>query len=198
MSANSGLPELGDLKQLDIPVIAIIANDCQRKADIFAHGFADYISHPFIAEEILARIYNADLRPPASPPLVARPGNPTNRRNDLVERTCQFLTTDITFDRGLENLAKAMGTNRNTLSQAFRGTFGHGALSWLRELRLSEAARLLVQTDLSVQEVALNVGYGDSNNFSTSFKRKYERSPVEYRQFVSQSKNIMSDSKARK
>jgi AraC family transcriptional regulator, transcriptional activator of pobA len=46
---------------------------------------------------------------------------------------------------------------------------------------MSEAARLLRFTDLTVQQVALRVGYDDPLYFSRAFKRHFGDSPVAYR-----------------
>ncbi len=153
----------------------MISSQCADKAGIFAQGITDYLTYPLIADEILTRI-DGCLQSSAN----AIAGNP-GVTNDLVTRTCQFLLSDLSYDQGLEQLAVKMGTNRNTLSQAFRDEFKSGALSWFREQRLIKAADLLSITDMSVQRITFEVGYNDSNNFSTSFKKKYTLAPMQYR-----------------
>ena len=46
---------------------------------------------------------------------------------------------------------------------------------------LSLAATLLLETDKSVLEIASDVGYSNSGNFGSAFKRRYGVSPVRYR-----------------
>lgn len=51
----------------------------------------------------------------------------------------------------------------------------------INEIRLEKARGLLMRTSLSVTDIALNCGFGDSNYFSTAFKRKYGVSPTGYK-----------------
>ncbi|MCY4044011.1 MAG: AraC family transcriptional regulator [Cellvibrionales bacterium] len=54
-------------------------------------------------------------------------------------------------------------------------------MRWLKKKRMHQAQRLLVTTELSVQEIAFRVGYLDANNFSTAFKQVIGSSPVQYK-----------------
>ncbi|WP_422624401.1 helix-turn-helix domain-containing protein [Pseudoalteromonas rubra] len=74
-----------------------------------------------------------------------------------------------------------MATNRNRLSRVFKSYYGATVFNWLRELRMQRAAELLCSTDNSIQEIAFSVGYSDSNNFSTAFKRCFQTSPIQFR-----------------
>ena len=183
------LPDIELIKRFKIPILAILNSRCDSKANVFIHGFSDYVTYPFIAAEIFTRLYNCVLR--HSPKVIRN----VTTGNTLVERTCQYLSLNPGFSKGLDQLAHLMGTNRNTLSKAFRDKFGAGALSWHREQRLAKAADLLARTDLSVQEIAFQIGYSDSNNFSTAFRKKHRVSPVKYRQKMKESKIPMIESK---
>jgi AraC-like DNA-binding protein len=57
--------------------------------------------------------------------------------------------------------------------------------AWLYEKRMSLAQTLLKTTTLSILQVGDLVGYPDSNNFSTAFKREYQLSPRQYRRTLS-------------
>lgn len=48
-------------------------------------------------------------------------------------------------------------------------------------LKMNQAGRLLSQSDMSVTEVAENVGYTDVRNFRRIFKRYYGVTPTKYR-----------------
>jgi AraC-like DNA-binding protein len=78
-----------------------------------------------------------------------------------------------------------MGTNRNQLNNAFKTRYGLTVFAWLLKKRMSLAQKLLKTTTLSILQVGDQVGYPDSNNFSTAFKREYKLSPKHYRQSLS-------------
>lgn len=46
---------------------------------------------------------------------------------------------------------------------------------------MQEAARLLAETNRSVADIALSVGYESQSKFGNVFKRKYGHTPLEYR-----------------
>jgi AraC-like DNA-binding protein len=63
----------------------------------------------------------------------------------------------------------------------FTAHAGQGFRSYLRQLRLSNAAELLVGTSLSMGEIADAVGYADASQFAKAFRRVYGVSPSRYR-----------------
>ena len=75
-----------------------------------------------------------------------------------------------------------MGTNRNQLNDVFKTRYGLTVFAWLLKKRMSLAQKLLKTTAFSILQVGDQVGYPDSNNFSTAFKREYKLSPRDYRQ----------------
>jgi transcriptional regulator GlxA family with amidase domain len=81
----------------------------------------------------------------------------------------------------LEETARRVATSPRQLQRVFTEIAGQGFRSYLRRLRLSKAAELLVGTDLSVVEIADAVGYGDASQFAKAFKRVYGVSPSRYR-----------------
>ena len=52
---------------------------------------------------------------------------------------------------------------------------------YLNDLRLAEAKRLLLQTDLRVYEVAEAAGFGESKHLVSKFTAQFGCSPAEYR-----------------
>ncbi|WP_407055905.1 helix-turn-helix domain-containing protein [Paenibacillus dendritiformis] len=67
------------------------------------------------------------------------------------------------------------------LSKSFKEVTGEKFIDVLIGLRLEEAKRLLRQTDLPVQTIAVQIGYGGAVSFSRVFKRMEGISPGEYR-----------------
>jgi len=61
--------------------------------------------------------------------------------------------------------------SRGHLTTVVRRKTGRTVQEWIGERRMAEARRLLVETDLSVEEVGRRVGYGESGYFVRSFRR---------------------------
>jgi transcriptional regulator GlxA family with amidase domain len=68
------------------------------------------------------------------------------------------------------------------LSRVFREQTGRTVFEFAREARLAEAQRLLAESALSVEEVALAVGFSSAANFSTAFRERFGRTPTAFRQ----------------
>ncbi len=69
----------------------------------------------------------------------------------------------------------------STLLPIFHKATGRSPIEYLLEVRLAKAAERLIKTDDPVSEVASACGFYDSNYFSRCFRRRYNRSPREYR-----------------
>lgn len=84
-------------------------------------------------------------------------------------------------DLRLDMVASAVYTSRYHFSRKFRRQTGRRFMDYVAMLRMTEARRLLIQTDLTVTSIAQRVGYGDLASFDRSFKRIFSTRPTEYR-----------------
>lgn len=81
----------------------------------------------------------------------------------------------------VNDIAKQIGINRSYLTNLFKKEMGISPQNFIIEYRLERAAQLLKETNRSMVDVALEVGYNDSLAFSKAFKQKYGMSPSKYR-----------------
>jgi len=81
----------------------------------------------------------------------------------------------------VDQMARAAGLSRAHFSREFRRAFGTSPHAYLLTRRLERAAALLRTTDRSVAEICMDVGLQSVGSFTTSFKRTFGRTPVEYR-----------------
>lgn len=81
----------------------------------------------------------------------------------------------------LDDLAATAHLSVNQFLRIFKRVTQQTPIEYLLQVRLRMATELLATTDLAVTEVALRVGFTDSNYFSRQFKRKYGISPREFR-----------------
>jgi AraC family transcriptional regulator, transcriptional activator of pobA len=81
----------------------------------------------------------------------------------------------------LKDVARAVGLTPGHLTTLVRRKTGRTVLEWIVERRMAEARRLLVETDLSVEEVGRGVGYGDAGYFARAFRRTHGTTPLGWR-----------------
>ncbi|MBK8800488.1 MAG: helix-turn-helix domain-containing protein [Fibrobacteres bacterium] len=94
-----------------------------------------------------------------------------------LERLHRFLS-DNYFRENLDlaTVAAELGLSERRVTALFSAT-GDSFKSILNQLRLQEARRLLLETDLQVSEIAFKVGYGNISHFNRTFRERFQTSP---------------------
>ena len=96
---------------------------------------------------------------------------------DRVREAYHILLTRLDQPPGLNDLSRLVGTNRNKLNQGFKEVYGDTVFNVLRNARLSKAQSLLTETELSLSEISLLVGYSSQANFTAAFCRQFGKTP---------------------
>lgn len=114
---------------------------------------------------------------------------PVKESEKKTSRTKEYVTDAISYIRshyadqlGVSELADELGISRAYLNRAFNQELGMSAQKFLIDFRMHNAAKLLLNSSMSVQQVSLAVGYQDQLTFSKAFRRKFGVSPSGYRQ----------------
>ena len=81
----------------------------------------------------------------------------------------------------LEQMAKLARLSRTSLLRVFRQATGKSPVDYLIGLRIEAAKRLLRQGELSMTDIALETGFGDSNYFARQFRLVTGRTPTAFR-----------------
>ncbi len=101
---------------------------------------------------------------------------------DVLQEVRRFIDENYSSDITLAGVAREAGLSKSYLSRRFKRRFQVSFSTYLNQLRIDEARRLLRSTDMSVREIAAEVGFNDSNYFSRVFKKEEGLTPTEYRQ----------------
>jgi len=88
----------------------------------------------------------------------------------------------------LDGVAAGTGTNRSKINDVLKAELGMTFNSYLKKLRLTEAARLLTaEAGATVAEIARSVGYANSAYLNKIFKEEYGCSPRQFRNLAARS-----------
>lgn len=95
--------------------------------------------------------------------------------NALINKNLSNSTLDVQF------IADNLAMSRASIYNKMKELVGIGIKDYINKIRLTEATRLLVNTDLTIMEIADKTGFSNQQYFSTVFKQAYETSPSKYR-----------------
>jgi len=136
-----------------------------------------------------ALVASVDARLKNDVPLVAyRQLTLEPHRDKEKASVLQYIATHYTDpELDLDTVVSATGTNRKKVNDVLKSELGMTFTSYLNKLRLTEAARLLAeQSETTVAEIALSVGYANVSYFNRLFKEEYGCTPKAIRALARQ------------
>ncbi len=98
---------------------------------------------------------------------------------DKIERALAYLNDSIGQTITIPSLARRVGMNECYLKKGFKELYGKTIFMHLQEQRM-QRAKVLLQEERSVTEVASEVGYASLSSFSSAFKKSVGVLPTEY------------------
>ena len=87
-------------------------------------------------------------------------------------------------DVGLEWVAEQLHFSTSYIRQTFKQQEGENLGEYLIRRRMERAGKLLQNTSLMIQEVAMECGYSDQRYFASSFKKFYRCTPTQFKMAV--------------
>ncbi len=79
------------------------------------------------------------------------------------------------------SLAEVFALSPNALSKLFSRKAEMGVLQYIHKIRIEKACNLMLNTSLSLTEIAQQVGYANQLTFTRSFKARYHMTPMQWR-----------------
>ena len=98
-----------------------------------------------------------------------------------LRRITNLLEVNIDKEFNLAALAEEAGMSEFHFSRVFKRTTGFSPLQYLTRQRIALARQLLCETDKSMIEIALEIGYSSPSHFAQIFRREVGITPSEYR-----------------
>ncbi len=102
-------------------------------------------------------------------------------RHPKLSKVIQMMEQNIEEPISPSNLASDVGMSTRQLERLFRRYLDRSPKRYYMELRLQKARNLLMQTDMSVINVALACGFASPSHFSKCYRTQYETTPYRER-----------------
>jgi ABC-type sugar transport system substrate-binding protein/AraC-like DNA-binding protein len=176
-----------------IPVILLTARALSKhQVEGYESGADAYITKPFSAEVLLARIDNLlknrlrlkDLfgneEPQAENPLTKAPqvDEPQKIEDAFMIKFRDFIERNMSdSELGVENIGAELGLSRVQLYRKVKALTGQSPVELLRTARLHKARRLLQGSGKSISEIAYEVGFTAPSYFTKCFKEEFGVNP---------------------
>ena len=97
-----------------------------------------------------------------------------------IQAANEYIFRHINTNFSIVDLAKGCGYNQDYLYRTIKKAFGISAIQYVNQLRFEQAKRLMEHTDLSLSEIAWNLGFDSIQYFSKFFRQHAGTSPTEY------------------
>jgi AraC-like DNA-binding protein len=98
-----------------------------------------------------------------------------------IRKACLFFRENLNTNVNIEDLARKLHVGYSYFRQMFRKYTGISPTQYHLSLRIQKAKDLLVSTDKSFKEIAIDLGFESYFYFSRIFKDKTGKSPMEFR-----------------
>jgi AraC-like DNA-binding protein len=121
----------------------------------------------------------------------SRSKSPDSRALLRLAQAISYLEANSAEPVDLDELARIAHLSKRSFIRAFRAAMGSSPIAYLIQLRVNRAAALLRQSELSITEIALRVGFNDSNYFTRQFHKIFGVSPRTYRRQQSSSRELV-------
>jgi AraC family transcriptional activator of pyochelin receptor len=152
--------------EMNSDTIAILLNLLRIE---YAGSLRDLFIEGKILELIARQLHQSHLA-------INKKANGSKIDKDLFHEIKSFIDDTFTHEHSLRSLARQFGTNEFKLKQGFRQTFGVSVFAYIHSKRMTHALNL-IKDQKTIMEVASEIGYKNSNHFSTAFKRKFGMIP---------------------
>lgn len=172
-----------------IPVILLTARGSQKDNILGLNiGADDYISKPFSYDILLARIKNLICTRQKLKDRFLTEFSMNAKEIVITSKDEQFIlmATNV-IEANLSNqsfsvnmLAREMAMSRSAFSKKIKALTGQAPSAFIRTIKLKRAARLLLESGMTVSQVADGLGYITAKTFRTQFKKQFGLTPSEF------------------
>ncbi|WP_297089341.1 two-component regulator propeller domain-containing protein [uncultured Draconibacterium sp.] len=172
-----------------IPVILMTAlASVENKLEGYKTGADDYITKPFDPEllririeKILENLTNLKKKFGKDFNLSSKELTVSKIDEEFLNKVIALIEENIdnsSFD--IDSFCKNLGISSSQLYRKIKSITGVSPNEFIRTFRLRKAAELILESKLSISEIAYKVGFNDALYFSKCFKKQFGTSPSKY------------------
>ncbi len=100
---------------------------------------------------------------------------------NAVDVTIAYLHNHYSEKVNYDVLCDTFGYSQSYLKKTFKNATGVSPHTYLLNIRLNSACKLIIDTNLSLADISQKIGFADFPSFYRAFKKQYSIGPNEYR-----------------
>lgn len=104
--------------------------------------------------------------------------------DELITQIQFWMRTNLSSTISLTELASQFDISHRTFSRRFKNATGIKASHYWQKVKIEAVKELLASSNLSIQEIAFQVGYQDQGQLTRLFKKQLKLTPRDYRAMV--------------
>jgi AraC family transcriptional regulator len=109
---------------------------------------------------------------------------------DSILRAVDYIEKNLTEDINLDRIIGCTSFSKFHFMRVFKSILGYSINEYVRRRKITEAARLLIKTDIRIIDIAFMYAYNSQEAFTRAFKEVYDITPNLYRTNKIEYKNI--------
>lgn len=138
------------------------------------------------AAKLLEGLMEGQLPPPPRyiPPVGVVPAASTDitfNQDPVISQALQFIRGHFAEPINVEDVLDEVGVSRPTLLKRMKRATGMSTSEAIAHARIEEGRRLLMHTDLTIEQIAIRCGFRRQPRFNEVFKRVTDMTPGQYR-----------------
>ena len=98
-----------------------------------------------------------------------------------MQRTIKYIDENLDKPLSVKRISKDVNVSKSVLYKNFHSRFNCTLSEYINSQRIERSTLLLLNTDLSVDEISQKVGFSNASYFSKTFKKQMGTSPLKYR-----------------
>lgn len=149
-----------------------VGDSVTEKAEryISAEAYADIIGLKQLLYECVCNCLEGEMQESLHP-----------HRSELVSEVIKYININLSMKLRAESIAEYFSVSRSTLNRQFKKEMGMTLHSYIEDLVLYWAEKMIVEEKYSVSQISDMVGFCDQFYFSRRFMQRYGKSPLNYR-----------------
>lgn len=101
-----------------------------------------------------------------------------------VVKSLDYIEKNYSENISIDSLCKDLGINKSYFCSLFKKETGFTFVNYLNKYRVDKSKQLLENSNLSLMDISLEVGFNNQSYYSTVFKKFSNKSPLEFREEV--------------